>query len=84
MSLTCNPCETGRLCRWTALLLLSKGADEAGALPLLQQIEEAALQLYKRPYLARGVPERMLILLHCLLERACPPGGYTLPPCLHR
>lgn len=56
------------------MLLLSSGADQSRTSPLLQRIEEAALQLYRRPYLPRGVPERTLILLCSLLQRTDPSG----------
>ena len=41
---------------------------------LVQQIEEWALQLYRRPHLPKGIPERTLILLHTLFERVYKSG----------
>ena len=35
----------------------------------MQQIQEHALQLYRRPHLPRGIAERTLILLHTLFEK---------------
>ena len=49
------------------MLLLSNGTGDDMASALMMRVEEAALQLYRRPYLAWGVPERTLILLHALL-----------------
>ena len=50
------------------MLLLSDGTDGSMGSALMLRVEEAALQLYRRPYLAWGVPERTLILLHALLK----------------
>ena len=50
------------------MLLLSSGMDDNMGSALMLRVEEAALQLYRRPYLAWGVPERTLILLHALLR----------------
>ena len=50
------------------MLLLSNGTDGSMGSALMLRVEEAALQLYRRPYLAWGVPERTLILLHALLK----------------
>ncbi len=50
------------------MLLLSNGTDGSMGSALMLRVEEAALQLYRRAYLAWGVPERTLILLHALLK----------------
>ena len=50
------------------MLLLSNGTDGSMGSALMLRVEEAALQLYRRPYLAWGVPERTLIILHALLK----------------
>ena len=50
------------------MLLLSDSTDGSMGSMLILRVEDAALQLYRRPYLAWGVPEHTLILLHALLE----------------
>ena len=47
----------------------------------MQQIEERALYLYRRPHLPSGIPERTLILLSSLFARLQDSGE---GPCLHR
>lgn len=46
------------------------GAHAEGALKerLLQALEEQTQQLYRRPYLRRGIAERTLIILNALFE----------------
>ena len=60
------------------MLLLSNGTDGSMGSALMLRVEEAALQLYRRPYLAWGVPERTLILLHALLEGTQMSGVHSL------
>ncbi len=47
----------------------------------MQQIEEHALQLYRRPHLPRGIAERTLILLHTLFEKLQGSGEATFLFC---
>ena len=45
----------------------------------MQQIEERALHLYRRPHLPRGVPEKTLILLRSLFARLQDSGEGSCP-----
>lgn len=46
---------------------------------MVQQIEEHALQLYRRPHLPKGVPERTLILLRSLFDTVRDAGEGSAP-----
>ena len=67
------------VCRWTELLWLSSGADQRQSAALLRQVEHWALQLYRRPHLPKGIPEKTLILLHTLFEKLQKSGEDPCP-----
>ena len=54
--------------RWARLMLVGGHAEGPAKEWLLAALEQQAQQLYRRPYLSRGTPERTLILLSALFQ----------------